>query len=97
MESEGKRIACPFIYGNGRRCGGSIVRVEAYKADLVWTLDARGIWGFDFRPRSNYHLFCSEKGSHSGYARPDSDRMKFYYDELLDELRWLIEQTRPSP
>ena len=46
-------IACPFVYANGRACGGHVVRVEAYKADITWSLAADGSWSFDFRPRSH--------------------------------------------
>ena len=33
---------------------------------------------------------CSEKGNHAGYARPDSERMKFYWDKLPEELKKVI-------
>jgi len=37
-------IPCPFVYANGRACVGHVVRVEAYKADITWYLDAKGYW-----------------------------------------------------
>src|SRR5262249_28061437 len=38
---------------------------------------------FDGRGRgSHFHLFCSEKGNHAGYPARDSDKMKFYFDQL---------------
>ena len=70
-------IPCPFVYNTGRTCGGHVVRVEAYKAELVWSLGEDGVWNFSFAPRSHYHLFCSLKGNHAGSLQPDDPRMKF--------------------
>lgn len=85
------KIPCPFVYARGGRCTGHIVRVEAYKADLLWTYEQDGTWHFVFRgPRSHFHLFCSEKNNHAGYPRRDSDQMKFYYDQLPAELREIM-------
>jgi hypothetical protein len=51
------------------------------------TAEIDGQWVFSYgRPRSHFHLFCSEKGNHAGYPRRDSDQMKFYGDQLPDEL-----------
>ena len=87
-------IPCPFVYANGKRCTGHIVRVEAYKADLSWGLRDDGRWGFSFGPpRSHYHLFCSEKGNHAGMKREDDSGMKFYYDQLPDEVQAIIDAT----
>jgi hypothetical protein len=85
-------IPCPFIYGNGKSCPGYVARIEAYKADLEWSFDGSG-WSFDFRPRSHYHVFCSEKGNHAGYKR--GDRLKLYYDQLPAALQDVIAQTMP--
>jgi hypothetical protein len=82
-------IPCPFVYANGKRCTGHVVRVEAYKADISWGLNTEtGEWEGPHvgQPRSHYHLFCSEKENHAGYARPDSERMKFYLNQLPEEL-----------
>lgn len=88
---EGDRVPCPFVYARGKRCTGHVVRVEAYKADLEWTLGADGTWTFSTgAPRSHYHLFCSEKGNHAGTLRHDDDRMKFYLDQLPDKLLKLM-------
>jgi hypothetical protein len=86
-ESAGSaKVPCPFVYARGKRCTGHIVRVEAYKADLWWDFkDGRWIFSYG-RPRSHFHLFCSEKGNHSGWVGPDNDQMKFYGDQLPDEL-----------
>jgi hypothetical protein len=61
---------CPFVYANGRKCTGHITHVEAYKADVSWRPDGEGNWRPSIgEPRSHYHLFCSEKGNHAGYAK----------------------------
>lgn len=92
---EHARIACPFVYANGRACAGHVVRVEAYKADLAWSTDAEGSWSFDFRPRSHYHVFCSEKGNHAGFRRQDPNALKFWFDTLPTPIRRILEQTKP--
>ena len=88
-------IPCPFVYANGRCCAGHVVRIEAYKADLTWEADAEGRWSFGFRPRSHYHLFCSEKGNHAGFRRQDSMDMKFWFDRLPAEIQDIIQRTNP--
>ena len=85
------KIPCPYTYSNGKRCNGHVVRVEAYKADLEWTLQDDGSWAFAARPpRSHYHVFCSEKENHAGFGRPDAGEMKFYFNDLPTELRSAI-------
>jgi hypothetical protein len=75
-------IPCPFVYADGRRCNGYVARVEAYKADVTWDLAAGRI---DVaRPRSHYHLFCTEKGNHAGTRRQDA--LKYYPDQLPEPL-----------
>ncbi len=81
------KIPCPFVYANGKKCAGHVVRVEAYKADIEWAVDADGKWVFSVdAPRSHYHVFCSAKDNHAGVSGPDNDQMKFYLDELPDAL-----------
>jgi hypothetical protein len=64
------------------------VRVEAFKADLSWELQPDGRWQFDYsQPRSHFHVFCSEKGNHAGYSKPDNYQMKFYFGDLPPGLR----------
>jgi len=88
------QFPCPFVYANGRKCAGYITKVEAYKADLSWDRQADGTWKFDWRwPRSHYHVFCSLKGNHAGYDRPDDGRMKFYLDKLPDGLWEMMTRT----
>jgi hypothetical protein len=94
--AERSRIACPFVYANGRACTGHVVRVEAYKADLTWSADAEGTWSFDFRPRSHYHVFCSEKGNHAGFRRQDPNALKFWFDTLPAPIQRILEQTKPT-
>lgn len=86
-------IPCPFVYANGKVCTGHIIRIEAYKADVQWELDKQGEWEFAFSPRSHYHLYCSEKGSHSGWKQEDDSRMKFYLNELPDEVTAIMYRT----
>jgi hypothetical protein len=87
-ESMSGKIPCPFVYANGKRCTGEVVRVEAYKADITWGPGDDGKWRPAIgQPRSHYHLFCSEKDNHAGYARQDDGRMKFYFDQLPADLR----------
>lgn len=93
----GIRIPCPFVYADGRRCTGHIARIEAYKADLSWRCDAEGRWAFDFRPRSHYHLFCSEKGNHAGFRRQDPAALKSWFDHLPEPARRLILATTVNP
>ena len=86
-----EKIPCPYDYAKGKRCTGHIVGVEAFKADISWVLrDGRWVlnWG---QPRSHFHLLCSERHSHAGFSRPDSDQMKFYYDQLPDALRAVVD------
>jgi hypothetical protein len=83
-----EKIPCPFVYANGKKCSGHVERVEAYKADLTWASGADGRWALRTgQPRSHYHLFCSEKGNHSGSFSSDDGRMKFFWDQLPEALR----------
>jgi len=86
-------LPCPFVYANGKQCSGRVVRVEVYKADIEWREGPEGEWVFDWSPRSHYHLFCSEKGNHAGYKRRDAGGMKFYFNQLPDAVRTLVEST----
>jgi hypothetical protein len=78
------KIACPFVYANGRKCPGHITHVEAYKADVSWKPDDQGKWRPSIsEPRSHYHVFCSEKGNHASSMRSDDSRLKFYLRDLV--------------
>lgn len=89
-----EKVPCPFVYAKAKRCPGHIVRIEAFKADLAWRMAADGTWSFSIgQPRSHYHLYCSEKGNHSGgYGRPDSEALKFYYQDLPEALQRAVAQ-----
>jgi hypothetical protein len=79
-------IPCPYAYAKGRKCKGHIIRIEAYKADLSWELkDGKWVFGYG-KPRSHYHVFCSEKNNHARCGRPDDDHMNFYLQDLAKEL-----------
>ena len=85
-EAKRPNISCPFEYSGGRFCKGHIVRVEAYKADVEWSLEGNDEWRISIgEPRSHYHVFCSEKCNHAGSVRYGDDRMKFYGSELPKE------------
>ena len=38
-------------------------------------------------------MFCSERDSHAGYKQHDDERMKFFYRDLPDEVRAIIDGT----
>jgi len=81
-------IPCPFVYANGKKCTGHVVRVEAYKADIHWVAE-NGVWHFWVgQPQSHYHVFCSEKSNHAGIGR--EDRLKFYFDKLPEQLQAVV-------
>jgi hypothetical protein len=48
-------------------------------------------WG-----RCHYHLYCSAKGNHAG-IQPDDPRMKFYLDQLPEQIRENILDPNPFP
>jgi hypothetical protein len=61
------------------------------KADLAWHRSDEGKWTFSVgEPRTHYHLYCSEKGNHAGFNKPDSEKMKFYYRDLPPTLQKVI-------
>jgi hypothetical protein len=80
-----EKIPCPFA--NGKKCTGHVDRIEAYKADIMWSPNEDGTWKAHIEPRSHYHVFCSAKGNHAGYGREDSPKLKFYYRDLPKELQ----------
>jgi hypothetical protein len=86
-------LPCPFIYANGKRCTGTITRIEAYKAEIIWERREDRRWVFGFAPRSHYHLFCSEKGNHAGSRRTDNPQMKFHWRQLPEEVRGILMST----
>jgi hypothetical protein len=86
------KVPCPFVYANGEKCRGHVVRVEAYRANLAWALDRNGQWAFGYSPRSHYHVTCSEKGNHA-MGGDDDPRMKFFWDTLPEELRRVLKAT----
>ncbi|MCK4377686.1 MAG: hypothetical protein KAV97_05695 [Actinomycetia bacterium] len=81
-------MKCPFIYANGKQCNGYIHQIEIIKTDICITLDNdNNIEGFDFYPsRYHVHLYCSEKGDHSGAMRQHDERMKIWYSDLPDSI-----------
>ena len=90
----GDKLPCPYVYANGKKCTGHVVRVACYKAEVRWKHETERGWTFGWQPRSHYHLFCSEKNDHTGPQRQDDSRMKFHYEELPYNVRRLIDVTR---
>ena len=82
------KIPCLCVDANGRRCTGHVVRIEAFKAEILdWTRRPDGSWKFNaHNPRLDYHIYCSEKGIHTGTGRQDAAALKFYASELPKEL-----------
>lgn len=92
--STGSRIRCPYRSQDGRRCLGHVVRVELCKAEVSWRRHRDENWKFVIHaPYSTYRVYCSEKGNHGGYTRPDSEKLKFYFEELPAALRVVIEES----
>lgn len=89
--SQPTSIPCPFVYATGRVCTGHVMRIEAYKADLTWDIGPDGRAAMSIRPRSHFHIFCSEKGNHAGFRRQDADGMKFFYDQLPEALQQIVD------
>ena len=81
-------MQCPFIYANGKRCKGYVKFMKLIKANIELKLDENGkIIGFHITPNHRYHvhLYCSEKGSHSGAGRQHDWRMKVWWNDLPEE------------
>lgn len=63
-------LPCPFVYANGRKCGGHIVNWRLYG-------------GASFVTTRKVRLWCSEKDDHEGSVFNGSGkRMEFYPDQL---------------
>jgi hypothetical protein len=84
-----EQIPCPYVYAKGKKCTGHVVRVAAFGADIEWRLGDDGGWRFSVgRPRSHYHVYCSEKGNHAGAVGDDA--LKFYPQNLPGKLAEII-------
>ncbi len=84
-----EKIPCPFVYADGHRCSGFIVRVAAYEADVEWYLDEQGRWTLSVTPNRHYQLFCSEKGNHAG-LQSDSTQLKFRPQDLPERVQRIV-------
>jgi hypothetical protein len=83
-------VPCPFVYDDGHHCTGHIVKIKAFKAELHWILE-EGSWQFKVGfPRTHYHLRCSENGNHAEPGNPDIPKMKFFPNELPEQLRFVL-------
>lgn len=78
--NEPKQIPCPFVYANGRACGGFIRRARLYG-------------GRGFHNVRKIRLWCSEKDNHAGAINSfeGKRRMEFYPDQLSEEILEAIE------
>ena len=70
-------IPCPFVYANGRQCGGFVRRARAYGPTRRDGIIERAYV-------RKYRLWCTEKDDHAGIlSTPTSkNRMEFYPDQL---------------
>jgi hypothetical protein len=66
-----QRLACPFVYRDGHKCGGFISHARLYG-------------GRDFPSVRKVRLWCSEKSNHEGAVSSyvGKERMEFYPDKL---------------
>jgi hypothetical protein len=72
-------MKCPFVYSDGRQCGGEIWQARAYgRHTQHGVVEERNI--------RKIRLWCSEKGDHAGTVRTSSlaqkERMEFYPNDL---------------
>ncbi len=87
-----EKIPCPFVYADGHRCSGFVVRVAAYEADVEWYLDEQGRWTLTVTPNRDYQLFCSEKGNHAG-LQSDSTQLKCWPQDLPERVQRIVFQS----
>jgi hypothetical protein len=60
-------LPVPVPVSRGSTVSGSHLKSEALNADLSWVLGENGEWTFNHsQPRSQYHLYCSERSDHAG-------------------------------
>lgn len=77
-------LDCPFVYANGKRCKGKIVRVKVWHCTVEWdVVDDEVI----IDPGTHVHLYCSEKGDHAGWARKPKWPMRSWAHELPDYIK----------
>jgi hypothetical protein len=61
-------VPCPFLYANGKRCKGTVVRVEQYRVTVGWSYDEDGAWTLDWGEDgrgTHFHLFCNAVSEHN--------------------------------
>jgi hypothetical protein len=77
----GDMISCPFVYANGKQCGGSVSGARAY--------GPRGKHGHPERHRvKKYRFWCTAGWDHAGAVSGplSKERMEFYPDQLPEGL-----------
>jgi hypothetical protein len=60
-------VQCPYIYANGKRCEGTVDRVERYHVTAEWSYDAdTDAWSLGVDDRgTHFHLFCNAVSEHN--------------------------------
>jgi hypothetical protein len=79
------KIACPFVYSDGRKCTGHVYRARAYGRRSGADIERQDV--------RKYRLWCSEKDDHAGAVSGfiEKRRMEFYLDQLppgVEEALW---------
>lgn len=85
-----KQIPCPFVYADGHKCKGHIVRIERYHTTVEWdwnpTTQTYELGVLD--GGSHFHLFCGAMGDHAGAV--GKSRLKYWPNELPDDIRAIV-------
>ena len=81
-------MKCPFVYTTGKRCNGYISEIKIIKANVGVSLDEKDkVRGLSIDTHYHIHLYCSEKSSHAGSAKPHSEQMKIRFSDLPETIR----------
>ncbi len=93
-EAMERQVQCPFVYANGRRCGGHVVAVWAVPAAAAsWYVDKNGEWQFSVMEIGGYAFACSKRGGHRA-GTGIHPKMVLRHGDLPDEVRQhIVERT----
>jgi len=76
-----QKFECPFVYANGKKCGGFVFK---------WRVYGKTQRNGRVRPEHvrKIRLWCTEKNDHAGilHTFEAKTRMEFYPDQLPDHL-----------
>ena len=81
------KIPCPFKYSTGKHCEGHIVAIKGFKCQIGWEIDGEDKNEFLWDTGRHYHFYCSEKSNHAAFNSPDSDQLKFRWNEIDSEIQ----------